>query len=198
MDWKQFLASVIGALAWPVATVTIVWVFKEQLRNIIGQIRRFGAGPVSVELSEKLEQATAAGAAVQSEQGIDAPDPSLDPTIAELVKSAPDVALVQSFRQLEQLLLKIRDALPDGRPGRNLYEVLRALEKQQFIPASVIALFQTLREAKNAAARETGGDALSSSDALEFIRQVNLLQGILEPVLKQLLAQPKRVAGKSA
>jgi hypothetical protein len=196
MDWKQFFASIISALAWPMATVTIVLVFREPLRRIIRQIRKIGAGSWNVELSEKVEEAAAAGAAVQAEQGIESSDSALDPTTLELVKSAPDVAIVQSFRQLEQVLLKIRDALPDGRSGRNLYEVLRALEKQQFIPASVIALFQSLREARNAAARGTGDDVLSSSDALEFIRQVKLLQGILVPVLKQLAAPPKRVAGK--
>ncbi|WP_315701015.1 MULTISPECIES: DUF4145 domain-containing protein [unclassified Bradyrhizobium] len=196
MDWKQFFASVIGALAWPAATVIIVLVFREQLRLIVRHIRKFGAGPLNVELSEKLEQVEAAGAALQSEQGVEAPDPSLDPATLELVKSAPDMAFIKSFKQLEQLLLEIRTKLPDGKPYRNLYEVLRALEKQQYIPASVIALFQTLREARNAAAHGTASDALSSADALEFIRQIKLLQGILETVSGQLSAQPKRIADR--
>lgn len=196
MDWKQFFASAIGALAWPVATVIIVLVFREQLRLLIRQIRKFGAGPVNVEISEKLEQVEAVGAAVQSERGVEAPDPSLDRATLELVKSAPDMAFIKSFKQLEQVLLEIRAKLPDGKPYRNLYEVLRALEKQQYISGSVIALFQSLREARNAAAH--GTETLSSTEALEFIRQVRLLQGILESILEQLSSSTKRVVGTTS
>ena len=44
MDWKQFLASVIGSLAWPVAVVSIVYIFKDRIGFLIGQIRKIGAG----------------------------------------------------------------------------------------------------------------------------------------------------------
>jgi hypothetical protein len=187
MGWKQFLASVIGSLAWPLAAVTIVYVFKDQLRLLIAHIKKIGAGGVNVELSEKVEEAVDAGEVVQVEQGLIAPDViGLDPTLLQLAKSFPEAALIQSFKELEALILQIRERVPDARPSRNLYEVLKALEKQQFIPQSAVTLFQSLREARNAAAHGKGEEELSSSEALDLIRQIKLLQEVLKRVLDQL------------
>lgn len=187
MDWKQFLASIVGSLAWPVAAVVVVYVFKDQLRLLIGRIKKVGAGGWNVELSEKVEEAVDAGKLVQAEKGIVAPDViGLDPTLLQLAKSFPEAALIQSFKELEAQILEIRARLPDGRPYRNLYEVMKVLEKSQLIPASAVALFQRLREARNAAAQGKTEEELSSSEALDLIRQIKLLQTVLKPALDQL------------
>jgi len=194
MDWKQFLASIIGSLAWPAAVIAIVYVFKDQLRLLIAHIKKIGAGGVNVELSEKVEEAVDAGEVVEAEKGLVAPDViGLDPTLLQLAKSFPEAALIQAFKELEALILKIRAKMPDDRPARNLSEVLKALEKQQFIPMSAVALFQSLREARNAAAHGKGEEELSSSEALDLIRQIKLLQEVLNPVLDQLPQKSQRV-----
>ena len=194
MDWKQFLASVIGSLAWPVAVVSIVYLFKDRIGFLIGQIRKIGAGGVNVELSEKVEEALDAGKVVQTEKGLVPPDVvGLDPALLQLAKSFPEAAVIQSFKELEALILQIRARMPDDRPARNLYEVLKALEKLQFIPQSVVALFQSLREARNAAAHGEGEEGLSTSEALDLIGQIKLLQEVLRPVLDQLPKKSSRI-----
>jgi hypothetical protein len=194
MDWMQFLASVVGSVAWPAAALAIVYLFKDQLRLLIAHIKKIGAAGVNVELSEKVEEAVDAGEVVQAEKGLVAPDVvGLDPTLLQLVKSFPEAALIQSFKELEALILKLRAKMPDDRPARNLYEVLKALEKQQYIPQSAVVLFQSLREARNAAAHGRGEEELSSSEALDLIRQIKLLQEVLAPVLDQLPQKSSRV-----
>lgn len=194
MDWKQFFAGIVGSLAWPAAVVIVVCIFKDQLRLLTGRIRRVGAGGWNVELSEKVEEAVDAGKLVQAEKGIVAPDViGLDPTLLQLAKSFPEAALIQSFKELEALILEIRGRLPDGRPYRNLYEVMKVLEKSQFIPSSAVALFQSLREARNAAAHGNAEEELSSGESLDLIRQIKLLQAVLMPVLDQLPTENSRV-----
>lgn len=194
MDWMQFLASVVGSVAWPAAALAIVYLFKDQLRLLIAHIKKIGAAGVNVELSEKVEEAVDAGEVVRAEKGLVAPDVvGLDPTLLQLVKSFPEAALIQSFKELEALILKLRAKMPDDRPARNLYEVLKALEKQQYIPQSAVVLFQSLREARNAAAHGKGEEELSSSEALDLIRQIKLLQEVLAPVLDQLPQKSSRV-----
>ena len=184
----------VGSLAWPVAVVTVVYIFKDRLRLLIGHIKKIGAGGVNVELSEKVEEAIDAGEVVQAEKGITAPDVAgLDPTLLQLVKSFPEAALIQSFKELEALVLRIRERMPDGRPYRNLYEALKALEKLEFIPSSAVALFQSLREARNAAAHGRGEEELSSSEAIDLIRQIKLLQEVLTPVLNRLPKKSDRI-----
>jgi hypothetical protein len=176
------------------AAVTIVYIFKDQLRLLIGHIKKIGAGGVNVELSEKVEEAVDAGEVVQVEKGLIAPDViGLDPTLLQLAKSFPEAALTQSFKELEALILQIRERMPDARPSRNLYEVLKALEKQKFIPQSAVTLFQSLREARNVAAHGKGEEALSSSEALDLIRQIKLLQEVLRQALDQLPKNSTRI-----
>ena len=194
MDWKQFFASAIGSVAWPVAIAAIVYAFKDQLRILIVQIRKIGAAGVNVELSDKVGKAVDAGEVVQVEKGLVAPDVAgLDPTLLQLAKSFPEAALIQSFKELEALILKLRAKMPDDRPARNLNEVLKALERQEFIPRSAVTLFQSLREARNAAAHGGGEGELSSSEALELIQQIKLLQEVLHPVLEQLPLKSSRI-----
>src|ERR1039457_7099404 len=102
MDWKQFFSSIVASLAWPTAAVVIVYIFKDQLRSLIGHIKKIGAGGVNVELSEKVEEAVDAGEVVQAEKGLVAPDViGLDPTLLQLAKTFPEAALIQSFKELE-------------------------------------------------------------------------------------------------
>jgi hypothetical protein len=193
MDWKQFFASAIGSVAWPTAIVAIVYAFKDQLRILIVQIRKIGAAGVNVELSEKVGEAVDAGEVVEVEKGLVAPDVvGLDPTLLQLAKSFPEAALIQSFKELESLILKLRAGMPDDRPARNLYEVLKALQKQKYIPLSAVTLFQSLRAARNAAVHGGEGE-LSSSEALELVRQIKLLQDVLHPVLEELPQKNPRV-----
>jgi hypothetical protein len=194
MDWKQFLASVIGSLAWPIAAVAIVYFFRNQIRVLIGHIEEIGAAGVKLKMAEKVEEAIDAGEVVQAEKGLAAPDVvRLDPSFLQLVRSFPEAALIQSFKELEALILKIRERMPDDRPFRNLYEVLKALEKLQFIPLSAVVLFQSLREARNAAAHGKGEAEISSSEALDLIQQIKLLQEVLRPVLDQLPKKSTRI-----
>jgi hypothetical protein len=130
---------------------------------------------------------------VQAEKGLSLPDVvGLDPTLLQLAKSFPEAAVIQSFKELETLILQIRGRMPDERPYRNLYEVLKALEKHKFIPQSAVTLFQSLREARNAAAHRNE-EELSSREALDLIRQIKLLQEVLAQVLDQLPQKSSRI-----
>src|SRR5437660_1641891 len=128
MDWKQFSASVISSLAWPIALVAVVLIFRERLENLLKQVKKIGAGGVNLELSEQVAAVRDAGEVVEAEQNVPPPDiNSLDPTIVQLAKAYPDVALVQVFKELEKTILEIRSCLPDNKPHRTLTEVLKAL-----------------------------------------------------------------------
>jgi hypothetical protein len=54
MSYLQFSASLVRSLAWPVAGVIIVVIFKDQLRHILSQVRKFGAAGVNFEISDQV------------------------------------------------------------------------------------------------------------------------------------------------
>lgn len=194
MDILQFAASVIGAIAWPLAAVVIVFVFKEQLRHFLSQIRKFGAAGVNVELAEEVQQAQRAGEAVELERG-DVPEHAtvLDPALVNLAQSFPEAAVLQSFKGLEGTLLRIRQKLPDDKPHRNLNEVLKVLADENYISENVIMLFQSLRQARNTAAHAKDEAKMAPGEAIQLITQIKLLQDLLENVSAGLPPRSQRV-----
>ncbi|MGM5029635.1 hypothetical protein AB7813_21000 [Tardiphaga sp. 20_F10_N6_6] len=183
MDWKQFIASVVGALAWPTAAIVIVYVFKEQLRHILSQIKKFGAAGVNVELAQEVQLAERASEAVKFERGDVAENAAdIDPSLVNLAQNFPEAALLQSFKGLEGTLLRIRQKLPDDKPHRNLNEVLKALADESYISANVITLFQSLRQARNTAAHAKEDAKMTPGEAIQLIGQISLLKNLLENV----------------
>ena len=194
MDWKQFISSVVGSLAWPIATVAVLIVFRVQVGRLISQVRKIGAGGVNVELAERVESVRTAGELVEAEQKVPLPAASkIDSAILELAKNFPEAAFLQSFKQLEAVILQIRSRLPDDKPHRNLNEVLQQLLAKEYISSSVVELFNQLRRARNEAAHGKGEEGLSPGEALELIRQTSLLEDLLKQVMAKLPVANHRV-----
>jgi Domain of unknown function (DUF4145) len=194
MSYLQFIASLIGSLAWPVAGVIIVVIFKDQLRHILSQVRKFGAAGVNFELSDQLREVQKAGEAVELEQKDEPRDVSvLDPQLMILAQSFPEAAVLQSYKSLEAVLLRIRQRLPDDKPHRNLSEVLNALANDNQISQSVISLFQSLRQARNTAAHGKSGEKLTQGEAVELISQMKNLEDLLEAVLNKMPPKSNRI-----
>lgn len=144
--------------------------------------------------TEQVEIVKSAGEAVEAEQNIKPTDLfALDPEILEVAKNFPEAALLQSFKQLENVILRIRDKLPDDKPHRNLNEVLQQLNEKKYVSANVIVLFKQLRKATNVATYGKDEHELSPNEALELIRQIWLLKDLLERIFQQLPRPSKRV-----
>src|SRR5262249_34503825 len=147
------------------------------LTHLLFQIKRLKAAGLDLEMSEKIEEVADAAKAVAKEKGVEAPDSdTLDSTIVKLAQISPESAVVRAFKDLEAVVLELRATLPDLKPHRNLYETLKAARDKGYIPTSVIVLFQSLRDARNAAAHEQGEEELDSGEALDVIRQMKLLE----------------------
>jgi len=174
-------------LAWPLAVVTLAIVFRKSIREKLSQIKKFAAAGVNLEMAEQVREVQKAGEAVELEQaGTPRKPPTLDPGLVSLAKSFPEVAVLQSFKGIEAVLLRIRQRLPDNKPHRNLNEVLKALADDGRISQNVIMLFQSLRQARNTAERAKDEKVLSPGEAIELIDQMKNLQDLLETVLKGL------------
>jgi hypothetical protein len=194
VGWKQFIASIIGSVAWPLAVLTIAVIFRKPLTRVLSLIKKIGAAGVSVELAEQVAAVRDAGELVEAEEGTQPPDViALDPAILQLAKTFPEAALVQAFKELEGVILQIRARLPDDKQHRTLNEVLKALAAKKYITDSVVALFQKVREARNTVAHARGEDEMSFGEAIELIRQIKLLQSLLMRVYSQLPPRSDRI-----
>jgi hypothetical protein len=194
VDWKQFVASLIGSLAWPIAVVLLAAIFRNQIREKLSQIKKFGAAGVNFEISEQVKEVQKAGEAVELEQADEPRDAIvLDPGLVLLAKNFPEAAVLQSFKDVEAVLLRIRQRLPSDKPHRNLNEVLNALANDSQISQNVITLFQRLRQARNIAAHAKDGENMAPGEAIELVGQMKNLQDLLETVLSKLPPKSTRI-----
>lgn len=193
MDWKSFVASMTSSLAWPLALVTTLFLFRTHVRNLIAQVRKFGAGGVNIEIADRVEEVRTASERVEEEQqGAEKANIVLDPETLSLANLHPEAAVLESFKEIEGILLQIRSNLPDDRPHRTLNEVLRYLNDKQYISGSVITLFQRLREARNTVAHAKE-EKMTTGEALELIRQNKQLARLLLRVGDQLPPKQKGI-----
>ncbi|NPU13839.1 hypothetical protein HL666_24040 [Bradyrhizobium sp. 83002] len=189
MDRLQFTSSIVRSLAWPIAAVTIVLIFRKQLQHLLYQVRKIGGAGLNVELATQVQEVQRAGEAVELEQGgalASTMNDHLDPTLAQLAKTFPEAAVLQEYKTVERILLQIREILPDKRPHRTLNEVLNKLADQGFVSETVVTLFQSVRQARNMAAHATDDRNMTSGEAIELIGQIKTLQNILDRVLEQI------------
>jgi uncharacterized phage-associated protein len=50
MSWREFVASLVSSLAWPLSLATIAWLLRRQLAALLdGPVKRWKAGPVEIE-----------------------------------------------------------------------------------------------------------------------------------------------------
>ncbi|HVZ44597.1 MAG TPA: hypothetical protein VHA82_12375 [Ramlibacter sp.] len=60
MDWLQFIASVIGSLAWPTAAVVLGFMFREQVRKLLDKMKTLKApGGIEAAFTEQVSEVAA-------------------------------------------------------------------------------------------------------------------------------------------
>lgn len=151
MDWLTFVAKLVEALAWPVASVVLVFLLREQIKQLIPHIKRFKAGPVEAEFERQIAELTtstdlpAVSAATTPEREV----------LLRLVQVEPRAAVMEAWRGIEQAAsVVIRDKgiyVPD-RDARSPYAVIRALARDEILNSEEVALYHDLRSLRNQAA----------------------------------------------
>jgi hypothetical protein len=98
MDWRDFVASLVDSLAWPVAVVVLVVVLRKHIANVFdGTLHRLKLGPAGAELEwarAEADTATAATAAVKRSREVGSDDGG---------DGGPRSLLEERFAELEHL-----------------------------------------------------------------------------------------------
>lgn len=188
MDWKTFVSNMTSSLAWPTVVSILAITFGDEIRSIFKRAKKLGNGMLQIELADEIDRARDQAERVQAEQsGPAIATQPLDQATVELAKSSPPLAVLQSFKEVEAVLLAIRAILPDNKPHRNLNEVLAYLRSHEMITESVVALFQRLRKTTKAVSH-AAENTLTQGETYELIGQSRLLTDVFKAVQSKLQA----------
>ncbi|MER8826710.1 hypothetical protein NKH73_11895 [Mesorhizobium sp. M0938] len=184
IDYLTIGANVIGSIAWPVAIVVVLLVFRKQLVRLVGRVKAVsGPAGIAATFSEQLEEAKEIAQDVPSfAQAALAEETKNDPFL-ELAQKFPEAAILNAYQELEKLFV-------DSKTGRRLPippgYMFRGLEVENVNGEDVADLFVKIRSTRNAAVHSRR--PITVGEALEFRKLVQTLIAVITPFLPQLEA----------
>jgi Domain of unknown function (DUF4145) len=109
----------------------------------------------------------------------------------ELAESFPEAAIIESFKVIEDLLSAIGTHMKLPRP-KNLRAIIDELHRREMIDSATRDLFNTLREARNAAAHAGGNKRITPGEAVEYADHTDRLSSRLHHALGYFQARPDK------
>jgi hypothetical protein len=170
MDWTEFIATLVDALAWPMAAIVMVLLLKRPIGELIPTLRKvkwrdveaeFGRG--LEEISEDAEEARLPPIDEVKRIPPPEPEPVLDSYI-RLAEVSPVAAVTEAWHDVERACRYAYEKLGGHEPASMIPEMVggRMLDQHTF------KIFKQLRSLRNRITHE-GGFEISASKALEYV-----------------------------
>jgi hypothetical protein len=184
MDWKAFIASIIGSLAWPVVVVALLIILRKHLGSLAERIEEItfpgGAKATFLKALEQGRIEKELAATNNPALALDTSDPRL-----ELANRFPEAAVMEAYKEVEEVLLELRKSI-DLPPRTNLRSVVRALVEKGLLDSESEPLFASFQQARNASAHAGNENRITRGEALEYMAQARVLKSLFDEVLKRV------------
>ncbi|NSL22830.1 DUF4145 domain-containing protein [Agrobacterium tumefaciens] len=181
MTWLEFFASLFASLvslAWPVAIVLSVWIFRAELKRILPQLR---LKHNETEISFRLDSAERTADTLPQP-----PSSAAQPTVEELssfaslAKQSPRSALVEMRREVEELLFTQAKRSGITVAGRiTTRQLLRHLRKSNVIGPQAGRLLDDILAIGNSAAHASDVE-FTFEDAMRYRDIVDRVKYLVE------------------
>jgi hypothetical protein len=192
MNWLEFVASIIGSLAWPGVVLVVLWYNRHRLANLPDWIDELTLpGGAKVKFARALKRAEEASGKLLASEGRDVanvegqvapPKPMVD-----LAQDHPNAAIVAIFEEIEKIIHQMARFLPLPTKGRDPLSVMYELVRRGYLDLSALRLYQSLAEGRDAAVRARYFVALSAEDAVSYLAAAQVLkEQLINTVLPRL------------
>jgi uncharacterized protein YutE (UPF0331/DUF86 family) len=178
MGELQFIASIVGSLAWPVTIVAAVFLLRRELRRMLPRLTKLKYGEIELEFRKKLDEA--------EEVVAELPEPTSLPQAEQAEKQlqseqfSNNSGVFVAWLVVESAILNLaRSAklLETNMTARRAAEVLLGRE---LIDEHTYQAIRDLSELRNIAVHPQGGRMISSEELDRFTRIAEKVAAILE------------------
>jgi hypothetical protein len=182
VDLLTFTSKVIEALAWPVASVVLVALLREEIAKLVPFLKRLKAGPVEAEFERDVRALQESTPEPVKAEVAKVTDTASKNFLFQLAELHPRSAILESWVRVEaaaRALLEskaISVSKPTYLPAARLAE---PLAQHEFITQGQVTLFHELRRLRNEVAHAQGFEPTLES-ARAYIDLASFLQGHLE------------------
>jgi uncharacterized protein YutE (UPF0331/DUF86 family) len=180
MDWLQFIASIIGSLAWPAAMVLVVLLLRRAIFRVLPRLRQLKYGDAEAEFGEKLEQV---------EEEIDElPAPtSLPKKVEQTVQRLDDIgdfsnnsAVFVAWLSIESAILNLARAANALAPNMPALRAAEILLKRQLIDHATFHAIRDLAALRNIAVHPSYVRLITQEEVDRFRGLAEKVAAVLE------------------
>jgi hypothetical protein len=167
MSWMDFVASLVGSLAWPLAAIIIALLFRMQIAGLLNKIRRLTWGDKALDFAGTLDKLETASRDVGPAEA-DATKPSHlpDERFQNLLRISPSAAILDAWRPVEQTLRQVGARKDyDPRILQSPTQIMKKLTEEGAITTPVYEMLRDLQRLRNVAAHQR---EVHPTDALRF------------------------------
>lgn len=171
MNWLEFIASIVGSLAWPAVLIAIFYFIREPIRNLLPLLQRLKYKELELEFSRRVEEVSAE--VVQELPALPAAAPVQTDELtkaAKLAETSPRAAVLEAWLSVEAAAFdaarRLGWLLPSQKAANGSF-AMKFLERHEQVDRSIVGLLRELRSLRNQAAH-TPEFALSKSAAIEY------------------------------
>jgi hypothetical protein len=162
MNGLEFIATIIGSLAWPVAVVALVMLLREPVQKLLLDLRRFRYGDMEVDFGKEVREleakARTAGLKLPKPAGPETQGPKdfgqIIADASRLASDFPEPAVGLAWTAVEHELMQAVKRLAisaDYPPYNSPMKNINLLQEQGHIDADTRALLDRMRNLRNAA-----------------------------------------------
>ena len=166
MGALEFIAQLVGSLAWPLVVLCVAVAARREIRDLIRSLRRLTYGDFAAEF-RRLEE-TSERIAESPTVALPAPR-TADELVDDLLTVSPKAAVVEAFRAVERSIVDAAERhgmVESGR--RSVTNVIRDLGRRITVPPEVQGIFDDLRTVRNRLVHSDVED-VSPDDARRYI-----------------------------
>jgi hypothetical protein len=163
MGILNFIASIVGSLAWPSFALAMVLFLRKPLRDLIPLLQRLKYKDLEVEFGRRVEEVRAE--LPQTVRQV-LPGPEMG-AIAKLAEISPRSAVLESWLNVEQTALETANRFGANLGPSQTYQAIKFLERSDKMDRSLVSLLRDLRGLRNQAAH-TPDFALGKAAALQY------------------------------
>jgi len=168
VDGLAFVASLVSSLAWPVAVVVLVLVFRGPIGRMVERLpKRVKAGPVEVEWPELSTEARVALATAPEIRTI-AAEGSLTERFADMAAKEPSAAVMAAWSEVERVLREKAGDLGVRQPSIAGMMLARLVHERGLISDASLQAIEGLAMLRNLAAHGRG-EEVDREKALDYL-----------------------------
>jgi len=193
MDGYEFTSSIVGSVAWPIAFVTAVVVFKNPLQDLMKRITDFELWGSKASFAKSLQGAELTAESVPAPEN--KPALAIAPPDEDYLKLAtqyPGAAVVEAFKKVEAVLNEWQDGQGMTHPPSN-EALVEWLVQDGYLSDVVFRLYKKVKQTRNIAVHAESPN-ISTGEAIAYKDLCERLERYLHDALWQWNAKGKKGA----